>query len=221
MRQPLILLLLLFSVRLSAQDVIVKKDKSTVRCRVEEVTDSVISYINWGDASETCYLMDRSLVSSIIYKDGRRETFAKAKPRLAPDDPNKKTSTKPLFDPANPYKKVRRLRIGGWIGGGMLAGLGMTFIVAGVAGSSYFSETVSAGIALGLPCIIVGGAVTAPCLIVAGKKQREIDAALGTSAIYRHDIPLRGGASISVGADLLCDHILQHQTVGIGLSYNF
>lgn len=219
MRQLLILLLLLFSVRLSAQDVIVKKDKSTVRCRVEEVTDSVISYINWGDASETCYLMDRSLVSSIIYEDGRRETFAKAKPRLFPDDPNKKTSTKPLFDPANPYKKVRRLRIGGWIGGGMLAGLGMTFIVAGVAGGTFFSEAV--GIVYGLPCIIVGGAVTAPCLIVAGKKRREIDAALGTSAIYRHDIPLRGGTSISVGADMLSDNILQHQTVGIGLSYNF
>lgn len=219
MRQPLILLLLLFSVRLSAQDVIVKKDKSTVRCRVEEVTDSVISYINWGDASETCYLMDRSLVSSIIYEDGRRETFAKAKLRLAPDDPNKKTSTKPLFDPANPYKKVRRLKIGGWIGGGMLAGLGMTAIVAGIANGSYFSGAV--GIAYGLPCIIVGGAVTAPCLIVAGKKQGEIDAALWTSAIYRHDIPLRGSSSLSLGADMLCDNILQHQTVGIGLSYNF
>lgn len=67
----------------------------------------------------------------------------------------------------------------------------------------------------------LGGAVTVPCLIVAGKKKREIDAALGMSAIYHHNIPLRNGSSLSVGADLLSDNILQHQTVGIGLSYAF
>ena len=218
MKQLLFFFLLIFSIRLSAQDVIVKKDKSTVRCRIEEVTDSVISYMIWGDESETCYLMDKSLVSSIIYKDGRKDTFAKAKSRFDPNAPYKKTSTKPLFDPDDPYKKVRRLRIVGCIGGGVFATLGATFIAVGLAGNPY---SAAYGIVYGLPCMALGGAVTVPCLIVAGKKKREIDAALGMSAIYHHNIPLRNGSSLSVGADLLSDNILHHQTVGIGLSYGF
>ena len=218
MKQLLFLFLLLFSVRLSAQDIIVKKDRSEVRYRIEEVTDSVISYMIWDDASETCYLIDKSLVSSIIFENGKKETFAKAKSLFDPNAPYKKTSTKPLFDPDDPYKKVRRLRIAGCLGGGVFATLGATFIAMGLAGNPY---SAAYGIVYGIPCIILGGAVTVPCLIVAGKKKRDIDAALGMSSIYRHNIPLRDGSSLSVGADLLRDNILHHQTVGLGLSYCF
>ena len=202
MKLFLFFLLLLLSAHLSAQDVIIKKDRSQVRCRIEEVTDSVISYVIWGDKSETNYLMDKSLVSSIIYKDAKRESF-----------------TKPLFNPNDPYKKVRRLKNAGWIGGGFLATVGSILIITGVASGNPYAGAY--GIVYGIPCIALGGVVTAPCLIVAGYKKRKIDTALGMSAIYRHNILLRNGSSLSVGADLLRDNILRHQTVGLGLSYVF
>ena len=77
MKQLFTILFLMLPCYVSAQDVIIKKDKSTIRCRVEEVTDSTVSYTPWGDPSETCYLIDKSHVSSINYENGKSETFRK------------------------------------------------------------------------------------------------------------------------------------------------
>ena len=49
MKQLLVLLLLLCSMSVSAQDVIVKKDGSTIVCRVVEVTATEITYKKWSD----------------------------------------------------------------------------------------------------------------------------------------------------------------------------
>lgn len=200
MKPLLTLLLLLLPCCLAAQDLIVKKDKSTIRCRIEEVTDSMVSYMQWDDKSGTCYLIEKSLVSSIHFENGKKEMYIK-------------------FDPADPYKKVRRLKIAGWVGGGILAGIGTSFLLRWAYYRNDFSKTY--GIKYGIPCLAVGAGFTAAFHIAANMQKKTIDATLQTSSIYRQDISFRDGTSLSIGADLMNDCILNKQTVGIGLSYQF
>lgn len=51
MKHLLVTLLLLCSACVFAQDVIVKKDGSTIVCRVVELTSSEITYKKWNDLS--------------------------------------------------------------------------------------------------------------------------------------------------------------------------
>lgn len=75
MKNLLVILFILCSANVSAQDVIVKKDGATIVCRVVEVTATEITYIKWGDLNGSNYVMDKSLVSGINYKSGKKETF--------------------------------------------------------------------------------------------------------------------------------------------------
>ncbi len=73
MKQLLVNLLLLCSMSIMAQDVIVKKDGSTVVCRVIEVTATDITYKKWSDLKGSNYVMDKSLAVSINYENGKKE----------------------------------------------------------------------------------------------------------------------------------------------------
>ena len=53
-----------------AQDVIVKKDGSTIVCRVIKFTESEIIYKKWSDLKGSNYVMDKSLASAINYENG-------------------------------------------------------------------------------------------------------------------------------------------------------
>jgi len=88
MKHLLILLFLLCATSISAQDVIVKKDGSTVVCRVVEVTATEITYKKWEDLKGSNYVMDKSLVSTINYESGRKETFSETESLYKPHNQN-------------------------------------------------------------------------------------------------------------------------------------
>ena len=60
MKQLLLFLFLLCSTGVFAQDVIVKKDGSTIVCRVVELTSSEIVYKKWSDLNGSNYVMNRA-----------------------------------------------------------------------------------------------------------------------------------------------------------------
>lgn len=73
MKQLLVIMLLLCSMSIMAQDVIVKKDGSTIVCQVIEVTATDITYKKWSDLKGSNYVMDKSLAVSINYENGKKE----------------------------------------------------------------------------------------------------------------------------------------------------
>lgn len=101
MKHLLVLLLLLCSMSVSAQDVIVKKDGSTVVCRVVEVTASEITYKKWSDLNGSNYVMDKSLASAINYQSGKRETFGETE------------LIDPRFDYLSQGKRILRITVDG------------------------------------------------------------------------------------------------------------
>lgn len=228
MKKLLLFLFLLCSMSAFAQDVIVKKDGSTVVCRVIEVTSSEITYKKWSDLNGSNYVMDKSLVSAINYENGKKETFSETTSLYLPNNQN--DGVQVMNDNAllrmdvetdKAYKKIKRLKTWGWIGGGALTATGLVLTITGVAGSDGFQKSNGdAAIGGGVGCIVVGAGLTTTCLILAHKQKKKLDA-LQTSSIYRYDIPFSNGSSLSVGADLMNDRIMNKRAVGIGLSYNF
>lgn len=226
MKKLLVFLLLLCSVSAFAQDVIVKKDGSTVVCRVEKVTATEVTYKLWSDLKGSSFIIDKSLVSAINYESGKKETFSETTSLYLPNNQN--DGVQALNDKAllkqdwienDPYKKVRRLKTWGWIGGGTLFVTGAVVLCYSLASSDWDENHAKYPIAGTL--VATGIGLTTTCLVVAHKQKKKIDAALQTSSIYRYDIPFSNGSSLSVGADMLNDRIMNKRTVGLGLSYNF
>ncbi len=224
MKKLLILLLLLCPMIAMAQDVIVKKDGSTIVCRVEKVGQTDVTYKLWSDLKGSSYVMDKSLVSAINYENGKKETFSEATSLYTPNNQNdgvQALNDKALLDldyktNGNPYKKVKWLRAIGWIGGGALAAVGIGSIVIGPGLPNSTDICIGAGVA----GIVLGAGVTTTCLVVAHKQKKRLDA-FQTSSLYHYDIPFSNGSTLSVGADMLHDRIMNNRTVGLGLSYNF
>ena len=78
MKQFMILFLLLCSASVLAQDVIVKKDGSTIVCRVVELTSSEIVYKKWSDLNGSNYVMNRADASAINYESGKKMNLSEA-----------------------------------------------------------------------------------------------------------------------------------------------
>lgn len=60
----------------TAQDVIVKKDQSTVMSKVLEITSTEIKYKKWNNQDGPTYSINRSEVLSINYENGEVEDFS-------------------------------------------------------------------------------------------------------------------------------------------------
>jgi hypothetical protein len=88
MKQLLVFLFLLCSGSVLAQDVIVKKDGSTIVCRVVELTSSEITYKKWTDLNGSNYVMSRSDASSISYENGKKVDLSDATNLYKPNNQN-------------------------------------------------------------------------------------------------------------------------------------
>jgi len=230
MKKLLVLFFVLCPMIAMAQDVIVKKDGSTIVCRVEKESDTEVTYKLWSDLKGSSYIMDKSLVSAINYENGKKETFSEATSLYTPNNQNdgvQALNDKALLDldyrnSANyKYKKIKRLKTWGWIGGGVLASAGIACLAMSGDGTHWSFGEDTGLLGAGIGFFVAGAGVTTTCLVVAHKQKKKLDAALQTSSLYRYDIPFSNGSTLSVGADMLHDRIMDKRTVGLGLSYNF
>ena len=78
MKQLLVMFFLLCSVTVFAQDVIVKKDGSTIVCRIVKADKTMILYKSWNNLNGKSKSIMRSEVKTINYQNGRREELADA-----------------------------------------------------------------------------------------------------------------------------------------------
>ena len=76
MKYFLFLLLSFFSVGASAQDVIVKKNGSTILCKILEVGTSEVKYKKHSNPKGPTYIISKKDILSINYKNGEKDMFA-------------------------------------------------------------------------------------------------------------------------------------------------
>ena len=217
MKKIVFLLLLLCSLAAGAQDVIIKKDGSTVVCRVVEVTKTEVIYKKWTDQQGSNYVVNQSDLSAIHYEDGTKKVFDNtvAETILPPvaDKQMDDAGLIELYDtlgsktPEQIQKKIKRLKRVGWIGGAACVAVGAVLLGPGAV-------LLAGGVALTSGCLI-----RAHTLKNSLKSQSEYS--VNASSLYRQEFRLKNGSSLATGIDLLQDRTHRNPTLGIGLSYNF
>lgn len=224
MKKLLLFLLLIVSAgSIQAQDVIVKKDGSTIICRVVEVTSSEIVYKKWTDLNGSNYVMNRADASAINYENGKKENLGEMTNLYAPNNQN--TGAQMLNDRAllqmdinGGLSKAKKMRTKGWIGG--IAGIGIGALLINIGTNADYSDTAAMYYIPGGILAIGGITWTTACLIKAHKYAPKADW-LQTSNVWQNKIKLKNGSSLTAGVDVLKDQMLNNQTIGVGLSYNF
>lgn len=222
MKQLLVFLLLLCSASVSAQDVIVKKDGSTIVCRVVELTDSEISYKKWSDLNGSNYVMNRTDASAINYENGKKVNLSEATNLYTPNNQN--DGTQQFNDRAllrmdyvanNPLRKARNLKLLGWIGGGACVLGGVYMVAASQDGMVHNNNLLIAGIS----CMAIGGGLGTYCLIAANKIKKNY--VIQDYSLFHEDFFFSNGSSLSAGINMLRDATIGESIIGLGLSYNF
>jgi len=90
MKKLLLLLMLLSTTMLNAQDVIVKNDGSTIICKVIEVGTSEVKYKKYSNLDGPLYSILLTDVQNINFENGEREKFSESLTTESPKDSGKK-----------------------------------------------------------------------------------------------------------------------------------
>mgnify|MGYP006916106318 CR=1 FL=1 len=223
MKQILVFLFLLCAASVSAQDVIVKKDGSTIVCRVVELTSSEITYKKWDDLNGSNYVMNRADASAINYQNGKKVDLSEATNLYQPHNQNdgvQQYNDKALLkldaaikQPPAYKRAATAVRIVGWGIGAAAVGTGIYFLAFAKGHSHY--KGMGAAIAAGGVAWTTGSILLANYL---AKKGRTIESA----SIYQYNLDFSNGSSLSAGIDMLSDHsTTEYKTLGLGLRYNF
>lgn len=222
MKQLLVLLFFLCSTCAFAQDVIVKKDGSTILSRVLEVNQNEVKYKKFNNLDGPTYSISKSELQSINYKNGAKDTFSapvREENRYLPNNQNdgeQRINDRALIalDYANskPLRKAKTLKTVGWIGGAILAGCSVIPFI-GAEGDTGLTL-------LGCGLIAGGGLWVGTFQLIAHnmeKKYRNLE----TSSIYQINIRFKDNSTITSSVDILRDQTLNTHTIGLGLRYNF
>ena len=223
MKQFLVFLFLLCAASVSAQDVIVKKDGSTIVCRVVELTDSEITYKKWSDLNGSNYVMDRSLVSAINYENGKKVNLSEATNLYQPHNQN--DGVQQFNDRAvmrmdaiasnftNP--KTKAMKTLGWIGTGvaLVGGVGILICKKKMDHGDWTKGQVCIGIAAAGTATAITGFLLASHY----KRQYEVQ----NLSIYEHEFNLYRNCPVIGSIDILRDNCTGEKSLGLGVRYNF
>lgn len=225
MKQLLIMFMFLCSSTIFAQDVIVKKDGSTVVCRVISVNETEIVYKKWGNLNGANFIMDKSLASAINYENGKKVSISEVSSLYKPynqNDGSQKYNDRALLG-IDSYDRIatkaKQLKKWGWTSG--IAGLGLGAVLVKIAtNKEHDKDRVTYGIVGG---VVAAGGLTAAtlCFINANKYKRKLENRIQSSVIYQHTLISGNDSELSASIDMLHNHIDGNKTLGIGLHYNF
>lgn len=223
--KKLISIMLCFCVSMiaMAQDVIVKKDGSTIISKVLEVSDTEVKYKKFSNLEGPTYTIKVKELQAINFQNGEKESF-QAKTTL---DEHKSTSSympnneipmetridKSIRD-SNMLQRQKLLASAkGWrTAGGVIIGLG----AAGTLACILFTDVnMWIPIAGGVAIELVGSAFR-----VIGNQKEAAANAINISHIYKHDFNI-GNGNLSAGIDMMNDHVRSERALGIGVSYSF
>lgn len=222
MKQLLVILVLLCSVSVSAQDVIVKKDGSTVVCRVVELTSTEITYKKWNDQNGSNYIMNRNDASAINYQNGKKVDLSETTNLYLPNNQNdgtQKYNDRALLNMAyegRVPKEVRKLRTWGWVSA--IAGVGFGTLGA-MLGKNADDSGVQYYVAGGV--LFAGGVATSIYCFSRASKLNKENYYLQSSTIIQKEFLFSNGSRLYTGVDMIHDNIMKNRTIGLGVTYNF
>lgn len=217
-----------------AQDVLVKKDGSTILVKVLKVTETEVEYKDFNNQDGPTRVISIANLLSINYQNGQKESFSvpsstHESPVQTPDIVTKETVTKFSNDqqlmqmyksskqlsPEQMQKKVKKLRIAGRTVGGIL-------LVGGVGAFGFMAADcdIYFPLGIGFSSIAAGIATWSGCYFRARKLGRRSRYSVQSAPVFQQEFNV-GNDRLVVGLDMLKDNTMKNQTLGMGLTYNF
>lgn len=222
MKKFLLLMMLLCAVcsHAVAQDVIVKKDGSTIVCRVLETNNTSVFYQSWSNPNGPTQVIRMSEVANINYEKGKQEQVQQVENnQYIPYNQNTGAShyndnalvamynvqkVPDILKKANTYKWI------GLIGGG-------TFVVTGViVGAVCINDFLLVSSPFYAAGLVFGGA-----FLIRSHQLKKKAEEINRYSLFENEFKFNGGSSLSAGIDLIKDNQFKTSTVGLGLRYNF
>lgn len=206
-----------------AQDVIVKKDGSTIVCRVIELNDSEIIYKKWSDLNGSNYVMDKSLASAINYENGKKVSISEMNNNYMPNNQN--TGIQQYNDQAliaqdfavNKYNSIKKRKNWGWIGIGIVGIGGLLCLPTTLENCNQHKEFLITG---GL--VAATGAITSIYSFTSAHKiQKQAKYLMQSDILLQQDFKFCNGSSLSTNINMINDYSKKEKVFGLGLSYNF
>lgn len=249
MKKALFILMCFMASYAMAQDVIVMRDGTSILSKVLEITSTEVKYKKYSNLDGPTFSVLKTEVLVINYENGEKESFEVQEnvPATAGNAANLQTLSYEQLEGMKDDmqlkkglqkadRKVKRLKIVGWITGGTLAGIGCIMAVYGATCTSPAEyEFVGSQKVLvrdeefngvgplvgGIGFIAAGAAVTTICLVRANKLKNKGVMSINSAPIFQHDFRLNNGNTLAASVDLLNDSRLHERTLGLGFRYNF
>ena len=216
-----------------AQDVLVKKDGSTILAKVLKITETEVEYKDFNNQDGPTRVISIANLQAINYQNGQKETFSEqtTNPAQKPDIVTNETVTKfsndqqlmqmynmgKLLPPEQMQKKAKRLKIAGWTVGGFLFVGGV--VAFGCMNNEYCDP--GACLTLGFPFIAAGIVTWSGCYFRARKLERRSRYSVQSAPVFQQEFNVGNNHRLVVGLDMLKDNTMKNQTLGMGLTYNF
>lgn len=233
----LMMFLCLTSVAAMAQDIIVKKDGTTIKAKVEKVTDSVIEYKRFSNLTGPTYTIKIADLLAINYENGESESFGNSGTSTVTNEPLVNTGERRLTDaqllelsrlkpekiekprkvltPEELYKKGKKMEIAGLCVGGALVVSGLATAMCAIG-----SDDILAFAGPGSFIVVTGAAIGVPLFLVGQHKINKAKAIQSTS-LYQFDIPLNSNAKLTADVNLIKDNLTRQYAPGLGFHINF
>lgn len=231
----LFLMVIVAGITASAQDVIVKKDGTTVLCKIVQANNSEVIYLKWSDLDGPQYIMDSSLVANINYQDGRQDklnehtsnNYAPGIQQTGESQYNDNAllaidrgRTNSKYIPRN----AKILTIIGWTVGPALVLAGGSLILSGAlhGGFDKWHEGGPQQSYAGIALVGAGIATTTGCLVRAHQIKKEANM-IAFFPLIQKEFNLHDNSSLSAGIDIIqnCHFNKNDYGLGLGLKFNF
>lgn len=215
-----------------AQDVIVKKDGSTIVCRVLETNNTSVFYQSWSNPNGPTQVIRMSEVANINYEKGKQEQVQQVENnQYIPYNQNTGASqyndnaliamynvqkVPDILKKANTYKWIGIIGGGTLMVGGLVAGIVKNRYSADYAYKDFFDNW------YGLTLVGVGaGAIFGGAFLWRSHQLYKQAEEISRYSLFENEFKFNGGSSLSAGIDLIKDNQFKTNTVGLGLRYNF
>lgn len=223
MKQILTLLLLLCSLSVSAQDIIVRKNGTPIKCRIVEETKDEIVYKKWEDLEGDNYVMNREDALSVTYDEN-------VAPITIDSDPSDPTAIEdPMVRVNDDYLKMLdaqrhpfllrqnsyelRLKTLKWTAIG-------TAIATPVFLGLSFTGNKNADMIFGCSYMATG-VIAITTGIWYGCLKHKVNRNIYSASLYEQGYTFKNGTRFSASTDLLRDNHTNNTGIGIGFHYNF
>lgn len=223
-----------------AQDVLVKKDGSTILVKVLKITETEVEYKDFNNQDGPTRVISIANLLSINYQNGQKESFSipsstHESPVQTPDIVTKETVTKFSNDqqlmqmyksskqlsPEQMQKKVKKLRLAGRTVGGILFVGGVVAFGFMHADCDSYGHYHAIPLGVGFSSIAAGIATWSGCYFRARKLERRSRYSVQSAPVFQQEFNVGNNDRLVVGLDMLKDNTMKNQTLGMGLTYNF